>query len=113
LEDVKEATLTVEVVAAKDDAVELKFSGRARLEGANKRIFVADLLGKATWRPKTVTFSSFELLAIGTHTMGGAWENIEDGSPRTAPMGVLFTLSGKNANDQMAPALYQLYSWAE
>lgn len=114
VEDVKEATLTAEVVSVKEDAVELRFSGRARMDAAtnNKRKFEADLLGKATWKPKTQTFTAFELLAVGSHTLGG-WEKTEDGGPRTAPMGILFTLNGKNVNDQMAPTFYKLYSSAE
>jgi len=113
VEDIKEAMLTAEVVSVKEDAVELRFSGRARMDAAknNKRVFEADLLGKATWRPKAQVFTAFELLAVGTHTLGG-WEKSEEG-PRTAPMGILFTMNGKNVNDQMAPAFYKLYSSAE
>ena len=109
-EEVKEASLTAEIVAVKDDAVEIRFSGRARMEATgSKRSYDADLLGKATWRPKSQTFSAFELLAVGTHTVG-SWERTDDGNPRSGPMGVLFTLNGKNVNDQVAPTLYRLYS---
>gem|GEM_PF-1016662 len=111
-EEIKEATLTAEIVGVKEDAVEIRYTGRARMEGTgSKRVYESDLLGKATWRPRTQTFSAFELLAIGTHSMGPA-EKTEDG-PRTAPVGMLFTLNGKNVNDQLAPTLYRLYFSAE
>jgi hypothetical protein len=80
LEDAKEAKLTAEVVAVQDDAVQLKFSGWVRIEGGNKRKFKADLLGKAIWRVKSQTFSAFELLAIGTHTMAD-WEKLDEAPP--------------------------------
>jgi hypothetical protein len=109
-EDVKEATLMTEITAIKEDSVEVRFSGHARLESStNKRKFDAELLGKATFKVKTQTFSAFDLLAIGNFTLGPL-EKLEDGAPRMSPMGVLFTLNGKNANDQVAPSLYRLYS---
>jgi len=111
-EDVKEAELIAEVAGIKGDAVELKFSGRARMESSsNRRQFDGDLLGKATFKTKTQTFSSFELMAVGRFTLGPQ-EKAEEGSPRTTPMGMLFTLNGKTANDQMRPGLYGLYKWA-
>ena len=113
MEEVKEASLTAEITAVKDDAVEIRYSGRARMEATgSKRGYDADLLGKATWRPRSQTFSAFELLSIGIHTLG-SWEKTDDGNPRSGPMGVLFTLNGKNANDQVVPALYRLYFSAE
>lgn len=112
VEDVKEAKLTAEVVSVQGDVVELKFEGRVRIVGGNTRCFSGDLLGKATWRLQSQTFSAFELLAIGNHTLGD-WEKPENGGPRIAPMGMLFTLNGKNVNDQMVPALYRLYSSSE
>jgi hypothetical protein len=111
-EDIKEAELITEVAGIKGDAVELKFTGRARMESANnRRQFDGDLLGKAVFKVKTQTFSSFELIAVGQFTLGPQ-EKAEEGSPRTTPMGMLFTLNGKNANDQVRPALHSLYSWA-
>jgi hypothetical protein len=111
-EDIKEATLTTEVTAVKGDAVELKFTGRAKMESSsNRRQFDGDLLGKAVFKLKTETFSSFELVAVGQFTLG-PHEGVEEGSPRTTPMGMLFTLNGKNANDQVPPSFYRLYGWA-
>ncbi len=110
--DIKEATLTTEVAAVKGDAVELKFTGRAKLEsGTNRRMFDSDLLGKAVFKLKTQTFSSFELLAVGQHTLGPQ-EKAEEGAPRTTPMGMLFTLNGKNPMDQVPPSFHWLYKWA-
>ena len=111
-EDIKEATLTTEIAGVKGDAVELKFTGRAKMEsGSNRRQFDGDLLGKAVFKVKTQTFSSFELIAVGQFTLGPQ-EKAEEGSPRTTPMGMLFSLNGKNANDQVPPTYYRLYSWA-
>jgi hypothetical protein len=111
-EDIKEATLTTEVAGVKGDSVELKFTGRAKLESAsNRRQFDADLLGKAVFKLKTQSFSSFELVAVGQHTLGPQ-EKVEEGAPRTTPMGILFTLNGKNPNDQLPPSFYRHYGWA-
>jgi len=112
VEDAKEAKIFAEVVSVQGDVVELRFDGRVRIVGGNTRAFSGDLLGKATWNTKSQTFTAFELLAVGNHTLG-EWEKPRDGSPRTAPMGILFTLNGKNVNEQMAPAFYRLYSSAE
>jgi hypothetical protein len=112
VEDVKEAKLSAEVVSVQGDVVELRFEGGVRIVGGNTRRFSGDLLGKATWRIQSQTFSAFELLAVGAHTLGD-WEKPGDGSPRVAPMGMLFTLNGGNVNDQMLPAYYRLYSSAE
>jgi len=109
---VKEATLTAEVVSVEGDVVELRFEGSVRIVGGNTRRFSGELLGKATWRLQSQTFSAFELLAVGNQTLGD-WEKPDGGGPRVAPMGFLFTLNGKNVNDQMVPAYYRLYSSAE
>jgi hypothetical protein len=112
-EDLKETTLTAEIIATTPESVEIRFSGRCRMESSShKRKFEADLLGEATFRLKSQTFSAFDLLAIGSLTLG-PWEKPEEGAPRSAPMGVLFTLNGKNSNDLMAPSRYDLYSSAE
>jgi hypothetical protein len=111
-EDIKEAALTAEVTGIKGDTVELRYTGRARMESSsNRRQFDGDLLGKAVFKLKTQTFSSFELLAVGQFTLGPQ-EGAQEGSPRTTPMGILFTLNGKNANDQVPPTHYRLYRWA-
>jgi hypothetical protein len=92
--------------------VDLRFAGRARLESATTgRAFEADLLGKATFRIKTETFSAFELLAIGPHTLGPD-ESLEGSASRRAPMGILFTLNEQNVNDQVVPKSHGLYDWA-
>jgi hypothetical protein len=108
-EDTKDAELTTEVTAVKGETVELKFTGRAKIEGSeNRRQFDCELMGKAVFKVKPQTFSSFELVAVGQHTLGPQ-EKAPDDGPRTTPMGMLFTLNGKNANDQVPPTFYQLY----
>ena len=108
-EDIKEATLTAEVAAITPESVDIVFSGRCRMDSAgSKRKFEADLIGEATFRLRSQTFSAFDLLAVGSHTLG-AWDKTDEGVPRTTPMGVLFSLNGKNLNDQIAPEYHALY----
>ena len=77
----------------------------------NNRTFSPKLLGKASFDIKAQKFTSFELLAVGTHTMGDRGEDPRAPGPKSTPLGVLFTLNGDNANDEVTPHFYRQYNW--
>jgi hypothetical protein len=113
-EDVRRAVLNSEVTAVKDGIAELRFTGEADLHADNQysnRKYSPKLLGKATYDTKTQKFVTFELVAVGTHTLGDRGEDPRAPGPRSMPLGVLFTLNGTNANDDVIPHYYGQYDW--
>ncbi len=114
-EDVHSATLNSEITSVKGNVIEARFSGDAELRSDNRysrRSYNPKLLGSATYDTRTQTFTRFELLAIGTHTVGDVGEDARTYSrgPKSLPLGVLFTINGTNHNDRVVPHFYRAYN---
>ncbi len=114
-EDVRSATLNSEVTSVKGTVVEVRFSGDAELRSDNRhnqRSYTPKLLGNASYDTQTQAFTKFELLAIGTHTVGDAGQDAQTYArgPKSMPLGVLFTINGTNANDRVVPHFYRAYN---
>jgi hypothetical protein len=124
---VKKAQLSARVTAVDGDVVTLRLEGetrtaaegnwpvqgnRDRKPGAQKRVFEARLLGKATYDLKKERFLTFELLAVGMR-WGATQFNVRRDDPGPAPMGVLFTIAGDTPNERVAPAFHyhRSYRW--
>ncbi len=110
-EDVRSAVLNSEVTAVKAGIVDLRFDGQAEMQANhqfNQRSYSPKLLGRASYDTNSQKFVNFELLAVGTHTMGPG-ERVD--GPAAAPLGVFFTLNGDNANDEAVPHYYRQYNW--
>ncbi len=113
-EDVKDVQFVSEIASVRGSTVEVKFSGNARYEANNRfnnRRYTTRLLGRATFDLRAERFESFELLAVGTHTLGDAGEDQRVRGPKSIPLGVLFTMNGNNANDDAAPHHLHQYEW--
>ena len=111
-EDVRKAVLNSEVTAVKDGIAELRFDGEADLQANNQynnRTYSPKLLGKASYDIKAQKFLSFELVAVGTHTMGDRGDDPRTPGPKSMQLGVHFTLNGTNANDEVVPHYYRQY----
>jgi hypothetical protein len=114
-EDVRNAVLNSEVTAVKDGVVEVRFDGEADLQSDNQysnRRYSPKLLGKAMYDATAQQFTTFELLAVGNHTLGDRGDDARAPGPRSMPLGVFFTLNGTNANDAVVPHFLQQYDWA-
>jgi hypothetical protein len=114
-EDVRQATLNSEVTAVKGRAIEVRFSRDAELRSDNRyvrRSYLPKLLGNASYDAQTQSFTKFELLAVGTHTVGDVGEDARTyaSGPKAMPLGVLFTINGTNANDRVVPHFYRAYN---
>ena len=115
-EDVKSAELVSEIMSVKGDVVEIRFEGAARYEANsqyNQRRYTPRLLGRASYNTRRLEFDSFEMVAVGTHTLGNAGEDarVFGRGPQSIPLGVLFTLNGTNANDQVPPEHLRQYEF--
>jgi hypothetical protein len=113
-EDVRKAVLKSEIKSVTDGVAQLEFTGEAEMKADNahnNRSFSAKLLGKASYDTRSQKFETFELLAVGTHTMGDRGEDTRATGPKSTPLGVLFTINGTNANDDVVPHYYHHYDW--
>lgn len=114
-EDVRSATLNSEITAVKDNIAEVRFTGDAELRSDNRhsrRTYTPKLLGSANYDTRTQSFIKFELLAVGTHTVGdvGADTQTYARGPKSTPLGVLFTINSTNHNDRVVPHFYRAYN---
>ena len=123
-EDVTEATLEVEVVAAEHDALRLALRGRTRAETAGTwsvngfrdmrspseqvRGVELALRGTATWDRRAGRFESFDLVASGER-WGGTQYNARHDDLDRGPIG--FVLEVAPADDRVAPAAWWRYGW--
>ena len=115
-EDVKSAELTSEITSLRGDVVEVRFEGSARYEANsqyNQRRYTPRMLGRASYNTRRQKFDSFELVAVGTHTLGntGDDQRVFGRGPQSIPLGVLFTLNGTNSNDNVPPEHLRQYAW--
>ena len=113
-EDVRSAVLNSEVTAVKGNVVEVLFSGDAELRSDNRfnrRSYMPKLLGSASYDTRTQSFTKFELLAVGSHTVGDVGEDARNYArgPPALPLGVLFSINGTNSNDRVVPHFYRAY----
>ncbi|MEO8166421.1 MAG: hypothetical protein ABI619_13600, partial [Betaproteobacteria bacterium] len=116
--EVKKAQLSLRVTTIQRNVISLAISGETRTaaEGVwtvnghgvkptqQKRGYEATLLGTATYDLNQQKFISFELLAVG-HRWGGTEFNVRFDDLDRNPMGVLFTLAGRNPMEIMPPSL--------
>lgn len=114
-EDVRSAVLNSEVTSVKGNLAEVRFSGNAELRSDNRynrRSYTPKLLGSANYDTRTQAFTKFELLAVGTHTIGDVGEDARTYArgPKSMPLGVLFTINGTNHNDRVVPHFYRAYN---
>ncbi len=114
-EDVRSAVLNSEVSSVKGNIVEVRFSGDAELRSDNRysrRSYAPKLLGNASYDSRTKAFTKFELLAVGTHTVGDVGEDARTYArgPEAMPLGVLLTINGTNANDRVVPHFHRAYN---
>ena len=113
-EDVRSVSLNSEVTSVKGNVVEVRFSGDAELRADsrfNRNSYTPKLLGHASYDTRTQAFTKFELLAVGTHTVGDAGQGAQAvRGPRSIPLGVLFTINGSNANDRVVPHFHRGYN---
>lgn len=114
-EDVRSLSLNSEITSVKGSVAEARFSGAAELRSDNRfnhRSYTPKLLGSGTYDTQTQAFTKFELLAVGTHTVGEAGQDAQTYArgPKSMPLGVLFTINGTNSNDRVVPHFYRAYS---
>ena len=120
---VKEARLTSTVLSVKGDVVSLRFNGVVRSTqddlpriGRSRdqvpiprhphRSFEATLLGYGTFDLGKKRFTSFEIVALGTQSGGGA-----RGSKDPVTMGVALTLARDTPVGRVEPLHLSLYGW--
>jgi hypothetical protein len=112
--DLKERHLTSEVLQVTGSSVRLKLSGRVVLEADdrfNQNKYRASLLGYATYDTNKRTFTAFDLVAYGMHTIGE--RDMAPDGPDHIPIGFLFTLNGSNVNDDQVPTKFGVYRYAK
>lgn len=114
-EDVRQVVLNSEVTTVNGKLIEVRLNGNAELRSDNRfnrRSYTPKLLGSASYDTQTQSFTKFELLAVGTHTVGDVGEDarVYASGPKSMPLGVLFTINGTNANDRVVPHFYRAYN---
>lgn len=112
-EDVRQFDLTSEVIGVKGDLAQVRLDGSARYEANsqyNNRRYTPRLLGVAAYNSRENRFTAFDLVAVGTHTMGTVGEDARIRGTQSIPLGVLFTLNGNNYNDQTPPHYFKQYA---
>ena len=94
-EDVKEATLTMAVIAEARGLITIEYNGVARLQSATQG-YESILYGQSVWDKSMERFESFCLVSIGERTGAGTFnQRADDLGP--SPMGVAIELFHKEA----------------
>ena len=117
-EALRDTEMTLTVIEATPDRADLRLSGHAHLveQGEwhsrrrnngiscliQERGYDARLLGRLTFDRRERRFSRFDLMAVGTR-WGGTTFNVRHDDVEPAPMGVAFTLAGREARDRTPP----------
>lgn len=104
--DIKKAEMTLEVVAATDDKVEMRVTGTFLLTTGpgtkGERGFDLNVLGTITVDRKTNRIERFDLVGLGDHW--GSGPLTRNARPGRMPLGLAFELSsGDTPSDQVPP----------
>jgi hypothetical protein len=111
---VKEARLTVVVVAVAGGRAECRLEGRTVVDGPQDWAdhknsgYRANLLGRAVYDLKSERFVEFDLVALGIRSHGP--EGRKD-APNPMPLGELLTLAGQAPADRLPPGYLDRYGW--
>ncbi len=89
-EEVELATLTMRATRTTARAIEIEYTGKARMKSGEKR-YAPKLAGRATWDRKAKAFTGFQLVAVGERA-GAARFNQRGKDQGASPMGVLLEL---------------------
>lgn len=129
---VERAELSAEVIDVQGDLVSLRFRGRTRtsevhdgvhVEGKwnrpgtgipelQKRGVDATLEGQAVYDLQADRFVSFDLVALSSRWGGNAYNGrLNDRDFGPAPMGIVLSLAGKTAAEQVPPLYFRYYGW--
>lgn len=89
-EHVKSASLTKRCTKTLNGKLHIEYTGKALMDSGSQK-YDPTLYGQAVWNPKKKTFESFNLLAIGTRSGKGSF-NQRSRDPGPAPMGITLVL---------------------
>jgi hypothetical protein len=112
---IKEARLTVSVVAVAGGRAELQMAGSTLVDGPQDSAdgqpsgYRAHLLGRMVYDLKSQRFVAFDLVALGIRRHGGG--EIRQDTPNPIPLGELFSLAGNAPADRLPPAYLDRYDW--
>jgi len=108
----QQAQFQLEVTQVTADTVELELTGHAPLREANvegtktERGFDARLYGKLVWDRRDKRFTRFDVVAVGTR-WGSTGHSGRRNDDDPAPMGIAFTLAGKEPRHRTPPHISQ------
>ena len=111
-DEIKRKALRTRIVGVSGTLVEVRLTGSIDIDANgqyNKQKYRADLSGRATYDTRARRFRTFELLAMGQHSVSP--HGRKEGGPAWIPLGVFLTLNGANPNDSQAPSKLPWYSW--
>ena len=111
--EIRRAEFTSEVVAVRGREATLRFEGVFELVADNEwnhSRYRGQLLGEAIWDAASGRFRTFEMLALGEHTLRELRENLHRGGTLTTSVGMLVTLNGEEADDRLFPGNF-LYGY--
>lgn len=129
---VEQAALTAEVIDVQGNLVSLSYKGRTRTSEVHDGVHIegkwnakgpgipdpqtrgvdAKLEGHAVYDLKAEKFISFEMLALSDRWGGNAYNgrlDARDFGP--APLGIVLTLAGDSAAEQVPPMFFRFYAW--
>ncbi len=112
---IKEARLTVTVLAVAGGRAECRLEGATWVDGPQDSAdgkhsgYQANLLGRMAYDLKSQRFVEFELVALGIRRHGGG--EVRQDTPNPIPLGVLLALSSRTPADRLPPAELERYEW--
>jgi hypothetical protein len=112
---IKEARLTVTVVAVADGRAELFMAGSTWVDGPQDSAdgqpsgYRANLMGRMVYDLTSQRFVGFDLVALGIRRHGG--NEIRRDTPNPIPLGVLLSLAGNTPAERLPPAYLERYGW--
>ncbi|HEY6564124.1 MAG TPA: hypothetical protein VIY86_06480 [Pirellulaceae bacterium] len=125
-QDVKQASLASKVTAVTGDLVSLEYRGNTHTQAEGrwpvagfrqgiadepqKRGYIAEWLGTATFDRRQRRFVAFELVVLGDR-WGGTQFNGRADDLDPHPMGIAFTLAKDIPAERVAPAFIYAYGW--
>lgn len=129
---VEHAGLTAEVIDVKGNLVSLCYKGRTRTSEVHNGVHIegkwnakapgipepqtrgidATLEGQAVYDLKAEKFGSFDLLVLSKRWGGNAYNGrLDELDFGPAPMGIVLTLAGDSAAEQVPPMFLNSYGW--